>query len=165
MPRVDRAARGIRGDCREERGVSNTETHLLAFHIPARLLASFCFDGRLCNSILVKVRIAASFVVVSCKKSAQEKDGHGGEHSPAVLLVSDHPSKRVGEPRPQAEDRNHLEEICKRCRVLKRMRRVRIEESASVCAQFLDDFLRSNRTLSDALFGNGFGPGDLLRLN
>src|SRR2546425_11582721 len=42
------------------------------------------------------------------------------------------------------------------------MRRIRIEESAAVCAQFLDYLLRRDRRLSDSLIGHrlsGLLPG------
>ena len=49
--------------------------------------------------MLIKDRITASLEVIGGEKARQEKDRHGGKNGPAMLLISGHPAKRIGETR------------------------------------------------------------------
>ena len=57
------------------------------------------------------------------------------------------------------EDQQKLQEIRERRGIFKRVRAVGVEESSSVCAEFLDGFLRGDRPLRDHLVGDGLRGG------
>src|SRR5215510_15116522 len=72
-----------------------------------------------------------------------------------MFLRSGHTAERVGQPRRYGEDREHLQQVRERRRVLVWVRAVGVEEAAAVRAPLLDEFLRSDRPLSDLLLGYG----------
>ena len=78
---------------------------------------------------------------------------HRREHRPALPLVADHAAEREYQRRGDQEDRQHLQEVRERRRVLERMRGVGVEEAAAIGAEFLDRFLRSDRPHRDRLRG------------
>ena len=68
-------------------------------------------------------------------------DRHRGEDRPALALVAGVLAERVGQRERRQQDREHLEPVGQRGRVLERMGRVGVEEAAAVVAQLLDPFL------------------------
>ena len=52
-----------------------------------------------------------------------------------MLLVLHHPAEVISQPAADGEDRQHLEEIRERRRILERMRRVGIDVTAAVRAR------------------------------
>ena len=84
----------------------------------------------------------------------QEDRGHRPEYRPALALVARVSSERVGEREGHGEHQEHLDEVGQRCRVLERVGRVRVQETATVVAQLLDDFLRGDRAEGDGLLGS-----------
>ena len=77
--------------------------------------------------------------------SGTNRIGHRREHRPALARVADHPAERVAQRRRDEQDREHLEEVRERRRVLERMRGVGVEEAAAVGAELLDRHLRGDR--------------------
>ena len=73
--------------------------------------------------------------------------------------VLHHSAEGVAERRRDHEDREHLEEVAERGRVLERMGRVDVEEPAAVGAQLLDRYLRGCRAHRDGLGGHPRGIG------
>src|SRR5258706_7057902 len=65
-----------------------------------------------------------------------------------------HRSQRVSKSRGDRKDAEHLQEIAEWRGILERMSAVRIEEAATVGAQFFDDLLRRGRPLRDHLLAN-----------
>ena len=88
-------------------------------------------------------------------RAADEDDDHRREHRPALAGVADHLAEGVAERRRDHEDRQHLEEVRERRRVLERVRRVDVEEAAAVRAELLDGDLRRRRTHRDELLRHG----------
>ena len=74
-----------------------------------------------------------------------EDHEHRGEHRPALARVAHHAAERVAERRRDQQDREHLEEVRERRRVLERMRGVHVEEAAAVRAELLDRDLARGR--------------------
>src|SRR5262245_34115082 len=72
-----------------------------------------------------------------------------------MLLRTGHTAERVGQPRRDGEDREHLQQIRERRRVLVWVRAVGVEEAPAVRTPFLDEFLRGDRPLGDLLLGYG----------
>lgn len=65
--------------------------------------------------------------------------------------VAGHLAEHVDQPRPKREDREHLDQVAKGRGILERVRRVGVEEAATVGAKHLDRFLRGDRPLRDGL--------------
>ena len=87
-----------------------------------------------------------------CRRRAREKQNrHDGEQRPPLFAIADHLAEGVGQSRADRKDREHLEQIGQRRRILIRMRRVGVHEAAAVGAELLDDFLRRDRPLRDRL--------------
>ena len=74
-----------------------------------------------------------------------EHQGHRGEHGPALAGIADHAAEGEAQRGRDQEDRQHLDEVGQRRRVFIGMRRVGVHEAATVGAQHLDRFLRSDR--------------------
>ena len=89
-------------------------------------------------------------------EQGDEDDGHGGQHGPALPGVADHLAEGVAERRRDQQDREHLDEVRQRRRVLERMRRVDVEEAAAVRAELLDRDLRGGRAHGEQLLVTGF---------
>src|SRR5947208_10766295 len=70
-----------------------------------------------------------------------------------MALRPRHAAQRVRESATQAEDRDQLNEIGQWRWIFKRVRAVSVEETAAVGPQLFDDFLRSDRALTDGLVG------------
>src|SRR5207247_2899189 len=62
-----------------------------------------------------------------------------------------HDAERDRQAGGDREDEEHLEKIRERRRILVGVRGVRVEESAAIRAQFLDRFLRGDRSLRNLL--------------
>ena len=75
---------------------------------------------------------------------------HRGEDRPALALVAGVPPERVGQGEREHQDREHLEPVRERGRVLERVGGVRVEEAAAVVAQLLDPLLGGDRAHGDA---------------
>src|SRR5713101_4002245 len=80
-------------------------------------------------------------------RTGDKQDRHRRKQGPSLAPVADHFAEGVSQSRADRKDREHLEEVGQRSRILVRMRRVGIEESAAVSAQFLNHILRSDRSL------------------
>ncbi len=73
--------------------------------------------------------------------AGEEQHEHRGEDRPALPPVADRAAEHVRQPCAEREDRQHLDEVGPRARVLERVRRVGVEEAAAVGAEHLDRFL------------------------
>ncbi len=98
------------------------------------------------------------------EREEHDEDGrHGREHRPALAGVAHHDAEGVTERGGDHEDREDLEEVAERRRVLERMRRVDVEEAAAVGAELLDRDLRGRRPHGQRLLGDrravGVGRG------
>ena len=96
------------------------------------------------------------------ERERHEDHEHRGEHRPALPRVADHAAERVAERRRDQQDREHLEEIRQRRRVLERMRGVHVEEAAAVRAELLDRDLARGRAERHRLLGDELRLGDRL---
>ena len=144
---VDGTAGGVGRDGCEEGGIGDAETHLLAFHVAARLKSAWRgIDGKLGES-----RIAAAFGCIDGECSGQEQNAHDGEDRPALALLADHPAEHIGERGADRENQHDLNEIRERVGILIRMRRIGVEEAAAVGAHHFDDFLAGHLPLGDQL--------------
>ena len=147
MHRIDRSARGIGRHSGPQSRKRGAEPHFLALHVAARLQGARCsLDTEGCD-----IGIAMRLGPVSGRHSSEEQQPHRGEDCPALALVFDHPAEDIGEPGTDREDRDQLDQIRYRVRVLVRMRRVGVKEPAAIGAEFLDDLLRGDRALCDGL--------------
>ena len=63
-----------------------------------------------------------------------------------MTLIADHSSERIGQRHAEKEDQQHLEDAGHGGRVFERMRRVDVEEAATIATQQLDRLLRGHRT-------------------
>ena len=86
-------------------------------------------------------------------RSTDEDHGHGREHRPSLAGVADHHAEGVAEGGGDQQDRQHLEEVRQRRRVLEGVRGVDVEEAAPVGAELLDGDLRGGRAHRDDLLG------------
>ena len=96
---------------------------------------------------------AGGFGPVGDGDAGDEQHAHHGEDRPALALVADHAAEHVGQRRADREDRQHLDEVRQRRRVLERMRGVGVEEAAAIGAEHLDRDLRGDRADRDGLLG------------
>ena len=72
-----------------------------------------------------------------------EQHAHGRQQRPALALVADSTAERIGQPRTQYEDHDHLHEVRERRGILVEVRGVGAgEEAAAIGAQHLDGKLR-----------------------
>ena len=126
----------------EERGIENAEADFLAFHVAV---------GRGDAELLMN-RIARRLRPPAEQHAADKQDDHRRPNRPAVLLVLDHPAEVISQAAADREDRQHLDEIRERRRVLERMRGVGVHVTAAVGAEHLDRDLRRHRPLHDVLF-------------
>ena len=148
--RVDRAIRG-RGRRRgPERGVRDAEARFLSFHVAAGLICR----GSLVDAESRELRIPRLLGGEGTEEQRNEDDEHGGEQRPALPAVADHAPEGVAERRRDQQDREHLEEVRERRRVLERVRGVHVEEPASVGAELLDGDLARGRPERDRLLGH-----------
>ncbi len=131
MHRVDRAVgRGGRRR-RPQRRVGDAEARLFAFHVAARLQVA----GGLIDAQRGKCGIAALFGATGHGKQRDEDDRHRRQHRPALPRVAHHLAEGVAQRGRDQQDRQHLDEVRQRRRILERMRRVDVEEAAAVGAQ------------------------------
>ena len=141
MHGVDRAAGGGRRDDGEERGGDDAEADLLAFHVAAGEAERVHRGG------------AVGLGPVADDDAGDEQDAHHGEDRPALALIADHAAEDVGQRRPDREDRDHLDEVRQRGRVLEGVRGIGVEEAAAIGAEHLDGDLRGDRPDRDRLLG------------
>ncbi|MGA8550199.1 MAG: hypothetical protein WB678_08185 [Stellaceae bacterium] len=144
---VDRTARGVGRDRGPQRRQRRAKAHLLAFHIPAGLDGA----GRRIDRVLGKGRVAVCFRPIGGGDAGEKQNAHHCEQSPALALVLDHAAQDVRQRRADCEDRDQLDQIGDRIRVLERMRRIGVEKTAAVGAELLDDLLRGDGALRDHL--------------
>ena len=85
------------------------------------------------------------------RANGDEDEQHGREQRPALAAVADHRAEGVAERRGDQQDRQHLEEVRERRRVLERVGRVDVEEAAAVGAELLDRDLRGGRADGEGL--------------
>ena len=138
---VDGAARGRRRNDREERRGDNAESNFLALHISA---------GETERGEGV---VAMSFRPVANDHPGDKENAHHRQNGPSLALIADHPAEHVGERGAEREDRDHLDEIRQRGRVLKRMRSIGVEEAAAIGAEHLHRDLGGNRAHGNGLLG------------
>ena len=100
-------------------------------------------------SSVVAVRLGR----VAGDDAGDEQHAHDREDRPALALVADHAAEHIGERRADREDRDHLDEVRQRGRILERMRGVGVEEAAAIGAEHLDRDLRGDRADRDGLLG------------
>ena len=138
---VDGAARGRRRDDREERRGDNAESNFLALHVAAG-------EAERGEGV-----VAVSFRPVADDHAGDEENAHHRQNGPSLALIADHPAEHVGERGAEREDRDHLDEIRQRGRVLERMRSIGVEEAAAIGAEHLDRDLGGNRAHGNGLLG------------
>ena len=146
--RVDRAVRRGGGRGRPQRGVRDAEADLLAFHVAAGLRCAEPPDRRPAPS---SAGLPACSAAIAPTRQRHEDHEHRGQQRPALARVADHRAERVAERRRNQQDRQHLEEVRQRRRVLERMRRVDVEEPAAVGAELLDRDLAGGGSQRDGL--------------
>ena len=145
---VDCAAGGVCSDGREERGVGNAEADFLAFHVAAALGGAHALVDTMEQWAMLSLGSVAAKTPAKNRTDMAEKTAQPCFGEPVIS-----PSVEVN-PAGIRKDRQKLEKVCERGGVFERMSRVGIEEAASVGAEHLNGFLRSDRTLSDGLRGN-----------
>ena len=141
-----------RGDGRGRRpegGRGDAEADLLALHVAAGLQRR----RRLVGAGPRQVRVAGLLAREDHAHAEHDQHHRGGEQRPALSPVAGELAEHVGEGHRDGEDRQHLEEVRERRRVLERVRRVGVEEAAAVGAELLDGLLRGDRPLGDRLGG------------
>ncbi len=79
-------------------------------------------------------------------------------------LVFHHPAEVISQSAADGKDRQHLDEIRERRRILERMRGVGVDVTAAVRAEHLDRDLRRHRPLHDVLLGHGLFFHDRLAI-
>ena len=97
--------------------------------------------------------VAVRFGPIGDGDAGDEQHAHDGEDRPALALVADHAAEHIGERGADREDRDHLQEVRQRRRVLERMRGIGVEEAAAIGAEHLDRDLRGDRADRDGLLG------------
>src|SRR5260370_42175646 len=84
-----------------------------------------------------------------------------------MALRARHASERASHPGWNCKNQHHLEKTRKGSWIFKRMSAVGVEESAPICTEFLNHFLRRDRALRNDLLshrlcgGLTIRPGDL----
>jgi hypothetical protein len=120
---------------------------LLAFHVAAGLQCA----RRLVGAGPGERGIARLLGVHAHGEQPDEDDRHRGKERPALPRVADHATECVAQSPTNQQNREHLEEVRQRCRILERMRGIDVEESAAVRAELLDRDLRRRRSDGDHL--------------
>ena len=90
--RVDRAARGVGGDGREQGRGGGAEAHLLALHVALRGV----------DAHRMVDRVAGAFGDVGSGDAARHQEHHRGEDRPALLRIADGLAERPGQARAAA---------------------------------------------------------------
>ncbi|MNE41756.1 hypothetical protein D3C80_1358440 [compost metagenome] len=141
MHRIHCTAGGRRGDHRVQTAGKNAETALFAFHIDVAV-----------DTELHKVRVAMPFSPHHQRGADHKNQRHRPEQRAPLAAVVHHIAKGKAECGGDQEDRQHLHKVSQRGGVFERVRRVGIEESAAVCAEHFDGFLRGHRPHRQHLF-------------
>ncbi|OIQ82756.1 hypothetical protein GALL_354400 [mine drainage metagenome] len=141
MHGVDRAAGSQRGNGGEQPGVRDAEARFLAFHVAAGLHGGH----RLIGTQSGEYRIALLLEGHRADRKHQEDQRHGREYRPALTRIARHAAKGNTERSRDQENGQHLEEIRQGCRILERMSRVGVKESATVCTDHFYRFLGGDR--------------------
>jgi hypothetical protein len=139
----------VRCDCGKESGVRDAETDFLAFHVSAGL-KSAC---RLIHS--GKLRIPSRFCPVRGTNTDEKQRRHGAPYGPTMTLRFRHAAQGVRQAARDCKNQDHLEKICERSRIFVWVSAIRIKETATVCAEHLDDFLRCSWAGCNHLLCNG----------
>ena len=93
------------------------------------------------------------------EQQRDEERRHRGEQRQPLAPVAHHAAEGHAERRADQQDREHLEEVRKRRRVLERVGGVRVEEAAAVGAELLDRDLRGGRPHREQLLGHDLAVG------
>ena len=128
--------------------------------LPSMLPPGCSRRGRLVDAERVEARIAGLLGGERADHQRHEDHQHRDEHRPALARVLDHAPERVAERRRDQQDRQHLEEVRERRRILERMRRVDVEEAAAVRAELLDRDLARGRAERQRLLRDCLGLHD-----
>ena len=104
----------------------NAETGFFALHIAAG------------KAERIERVVAVRFGGIAGDHATDEEHAHDGQNRPALTLVANHAAEYVGQRRAEREDRDHLDEIRQRGRVLKWMRGIGVEEAAAIGAEHFD---------------------------
>ena len=146
--RVHRPVGGGGGGRGPQGRVGDAEARLLALHVAAGLEVA----GRVIDAE-VGQGVAALLGRDADGEEHHEDGGHGGQDRPALPRVLDHHPERVAERGGDHQDREQLEEVGERRRILEGMGRIDVEEAAAVRAQLLDHDLRGGGPDGDDLLG------------
>ncbi len=128
-----------------------------SFHVSARLLSA----SLLINAERREGRIANLFQMGAQKQQRHEDHEHRRKHGPPLARIPHHFAERVAQRARDHEDRQQLEEVRQRRRVLVRVRGIDVEESAAVGAQLLDRDLRRCGSQRQELLGHFLARGVL----
>ncbi len=145
----DRAAGGGGGDRSEQSRVGNAEAGFFAFQVAAGLGRAGC----LINVSGGEQRIALLLEINHRERGDYEENRHRGQHRPTLAGVTDQAAEGMAQRARNEKNRQHLQKIGQRCRILKGMRRVGVEETAAVGADHLDRFLGGDRSHGQGLCG------------
>jgi hypothetical protein len=130
---------------RKKGRIGDTEAHFLAFHVAVGQ-GGGGHARRIAVADLRQQGIALLLEGDGGDGKGDEEQGHRGKHRPALAFVADDAAEGNAQRAGNQEDRQHLQEVHQRRRVLEGVCRVGVEEAAAVGAKHLDRLLRSNRT-------------------
>src|SRR5208282_1071781 len=133
---------------------ANAEAHLLAFHVSTRLGTTISKIDR------PEMRIRSLFKVVNEDQCAAKEKDHYPVEKPSLSRLANHPAEGVRECRRQEHNRQHLEKVCKRRGVLIGMSSIRVEKTATVRTEILDNLQCGDRALRYDLLGTLDCGGD-----
>ncbi len=100
-------------------------------------------------------------------RGREPDDHHHREQRIALPRVPDHLAERARQRERDEQDQEDLENVGERIRVLERVRRVGVEETATVVPHLLDDLLRGHRAADHGLVlpsqrGDGVRRGEVV---
>src|ERR1039457_233997 len=120
---VPRAVAGGGADHREQRGARDSKTDFLALHVAAIYPQA------------IKRGIALLLAGRGDQAAAGEEQEHDGKKGPALPAIVHRLPERVSEGRRNGQDQEHLQQVRDRRSILKRVRRVGVEEAAAIRAE------------------------------
>ncbi len=132
--------------------------------LPSMFPPACVAEGALVDAELGQQRVAALLAGDVEDGEGHQDHDHRGEDRPPLAAVAHHLAERQAQGARDQQDRDHLEEVRKRRRVLERVRRVDVEEPAAVRAELLDRDLRRGRTERQRLLGHRDLLGDRVAL-
>ncbi|MNL25863.1 hypothetical protein D3C87_1473600 [compost metagenome] len=131
MHRDNGAARCRRCHRRKQTGCTDAETQLLALHVARSRI----------DTQRRKLRVAELFVMGDGHYRDHEDDRHCCQQRPALAYVADDVAEDETQCGRDQEDRQQLKKVRDGGGVFIRMRRVGVEETATIGAQHFDGFL------------------------